>query len=270
MTIAIIQARMSSKRLPEKTMLPLAGKPVIWHIVDRLKYCKLVSQIVVATSNHETDDPLADYCISNNIQVFRGSLNNVLSRFLAVLDLFPSDYFVRVTGDCPLIDPEFIDDQISFLSAVDGDSLWLSAYNNILAGQGVLSRRAINRISKNSNDPRDLEHVGSEYLANNPSKFRIFRTTPPDLTGPDRRLCIDDERDYQVMKSVYQNLWNGSPIELMEALSWLDDHPSIAKISASVEESAINRDISKAKSCATSDLIQNVAWDQIRKHRSVK
>ena len=110
--IAIIQARMSSSRLPGKVLFDLAGKPIIWHIVNRLKECKNVNHIVVATSNLSSDDDLVNYCKNNKIDYYRGSLNNVLSRFTELLDIYKSNYFVRVTGDCPLISPIYIDNQI--------------------------------------------------------------------------------------------------------------------------------------------------------------
>ena len=114
--IAIIQARMSSTRLPGKVLLPLAGKPVIHHIVDRAKSCENIGKVVVATSVENSDNPLVEYCKKNNIEYYRGNLNNVLSRFIAILNLNNYDYCVRITGDCPLIHPPFIDSQILALN----------------------------------------------------------------------------------------------------------------------------------------------------------
>ena len=141
--IAIIQARMSSNRLPGKVLLPLAGKPMIRHIVDRAKSCNNVSKVIVATSLEESDNPLANYCENNSIEYFRGSLNNVLSRFTEILNKHKYSYCVRITGDCPLIHPPFIDAQIEALQKFSGDLIWGKGQSTVLDGQGVKSRKAL-------------------------------------------------------------------------------------------------------------------------------
>lgn len=104
--IAIIQARMSSSRLPGKVLKPLAGKAMIWHIYQRAKMCQLVDKVIVATSTEKSDDLLSVFCKENNLNVYRGDLNNVLSRFVEILEKDQYPYFVRITGDCPLICPD--------------------------------------------------------------------------------------------------------------------------------------------------------------------
>ncbi|GAH65974.1 unnamed protein product, partial [marine sediment metagenome] len=113
--IAIIQAKMSSTRLPGKVLKPLAGKPIIWHIYNRAEHCKFVDKVVVATSTDSSDDPLVEFCINNNMNYYRGSLNNVLSRFIEIIENDYYPYIARITGDCPLIHPQFIDNQIKAL-----------------------------------------------------------------------------------------------------------------------------------------------------------
>lgn len=177
--IAIIQARLSSSCLPGKVLKPLAGQPMIWHIVQRARACQRVDQVVVATSVEPSDDALAAFCAEADIPCHRGSLHNVLSRYLEVLDAHPHPYCVRITGDCPLIDPDFIDRQIQALEAHDGDQTWLSAPAPVLGGQGVHSTRSLKAIAERSNHPDDLEHVGSRYLAEHPEQFRIIGLHPP-------------------------------------------------------------------------------------------
>ena len=195
--IAIIQARMSSTRLPGKVLLPLAGKPVIHHIVDRAKSCVNVGKVIVATSEENSDDPLVEYCLENNIEYYRGSLNNVLSRFISILKLNNYDYCVRITGDCPLIYPPFIDAQIDALNKYSGDLTWMRSQCSVLEGQGVISSKALNYISDKSKDPDDLEHVGSKYRLNHSQEFEFVELIIPDEYYKfNYRLTVDEKIDY--------------------------------------------------------------------------
>ena len=171
---------MSSTRLPGKVLLPLAGKPVIHHIVDRAKSCENVGKVVVATSVENSDNPLVEYCKENNIEYYRGSLNDVLSRFISILKLNNYDYCVRITGDCPLIYPPFIDAQILALNKYNGDLIWTEKQSSVLEGQGVISSKALMHVSEKSNDPDDLEHVGSKYFLDHPKEFNFVELITPE------------------------------------------------------------------------------------------
>ena len=96
-------------------MKKLAEKPMILHIVERARMCRHVNKVIVATSTENSDNELADLCYKNKINIIRGSLNNVFERYIEAIERFPSDYVVRITGDCPFIHPEFIDKQIEAL-----------------------------------------------------------------------------------------------------------------------------------------------------------
>ncbi len=242
--IAIIQARMSSTRLPGKVLKPLAGQPMIWHIVQRARACQRVEQVVVATSIEPSDDPLAAFCAGAGIDCHRGSLRKVLSRYLEVLDAHPHPYCVRITGDCPLIDPDFVDKQIQALQAHDGDLTWLSAPAPVLGGQGVHSTRSLKAIAEHSNHPDDLEHVGSRYLAEHPEQFRIIGLHPPEaLIQANWRVTVDEAADYEMMQHLYTMLWQGEPIPLEDALAWMAKHPDLAGHNQAVPHSAINQEL---------------------------
>ena len=246
--IAIIQARMSSSRLPGKVMLPLAGEPVINHIVERAKLCKNVGDVIVATSKEKSDDPLADYCIENNIECYRGDLTNVLSRFVDILKLYDYDYYVRITGDCPLIYPPFIDAQIQAIQKFDGDMLWLAKESSVLEGQGVHSTRSLFKVFDNTTDPNDSEHVGSVFFINNPDQFRIVEMKIPDRFYEfDFRLTLDEKNDFKLLSAIYKNLWTSAPLELLEVLLWLNNNPEIASINRSVKHKYLNRDLRQKK-----------------------
>lgn len=261
--IAIIQARMSSSRLPGKVLKPLAGKPMLWHIVERAKACRLVDKVVVATSIEPTDDVLHDFCSEAGIECFRGSLDNVLSRFLNILRQWPHDYFVRITGDCPLIHPDFIDKQILALQAHDGDLVWLADRTPTLDGQGVHSYRSLQLISEYSKHPDDLEHVGSSYFANHPEEFRIIGIHPPEsLRSASWRLTVDEKADYEMMRQIYADLWRGEPIALEDAFDWLGQHPKMSSLNQSVQHSAINQEIDAKRQEWVNQVSLYCKWDE--------
>ena len=110
----VIQARTSSKRLPNKVLLPVLEKPLILHQIERIKRSKMLDQIILATSLHHSDNELFEILNKNEVNTFRGSLDNVLERFYQCAKKFNSDVIVRLTGDCPLNDPDLIDEIIQF------------------------------------------------------------------------------------------------------------------------------------------------------------
>lgn len=242
--IAIIQARCSSTRLPGKVLKPLAGKPMIWHIVKRAESCEQVDQVVVATSTEPSDDPLAEFCEQAGLGCFRGSLSNVLSRYLAVLDKYPHAYVVRVTGDCPLIHPPFIDRQIELLHRHDADMVRLQQPSSLLEGQGVHSSRSLRLVADRTSHPDDLEHVGSRFLSENPRLFRAVELQVPEkLKGNRWRLTVDEEADYELVTELYGHLYREKPIPLEEAIAFLESHPVLAEINQNVQHSFINQEL---------------------------
>jgi len=246
--IAIIQARMSSTRLPGKVMKPLAGKPIIWHIYDRVSRCRYVDKVVVATSTDSSDDPLAEFCQQHNMNFYRGSLDNVLSRFTEILSKEHYPYFVRITGDCPLIYPEFIDNQIRALREFDADMVWCE-YSSILEGQGAHSSRSLFYIQENSQDKKDLEHVGNPYFSLHPEEFKIVEMTLPEwLLVSDLRLTVDEEKDYTLFSKIYEALWpENSWVDLMDAINWLRAHPEIARINMEVSHKPLNIELQEKR-----------------------
>ena len=134
MTIAILQARMSSSRLPGKVLCEINGKPMIYWQLQRIYQAKKVEKVIVATSTDSTDDQLVDFLISEKTLFVRGSLNNVKERFDTVITQFPSDSFVRLTGDCPLVMPSLIDDLVDTFHEADVDYLSIRSNPPFLMG----------------------------------------------------------------------------------------------------------------------------------------
>lgn len=242
--IAVVQARMSSSRLPGKVMMKLSGRPIIWHIVNRIGECKNVDKTIVATSKLSSDDILADFCVNSGIEIFRGSLENVLSRYTDLIDIYCSEYVVRITGDCPLISPGFIDFQIEKLKYYDADLVWMRNKVNILEGQAVYSSRLLEKVKKNVSYKEDLEHVGSLFISKNPNLFKIIGIeTSKDISKLNYRFSVDELKDYKFMKQIYSNLWKNNPISFKDALNYLENNIEINFINRDVNDSVINKNV---------------------------
>ncbi len=247
--IAVIQARMSSTRLPGKVLMPLAGHPMIWHIYQRASCCSQIETVVVATSTEASDDALADFCFQSGLKCHRGPLDNVMQRFLEIRAQFPSSkYVVRITGDCPLIHPEFIDNQILALEKFDGDMTYTKIAGETLAGQGVHSWSSLEYINSHSDSPEDKEHVGAPYLSANLGQFRLVEMEVPDIFRKENfRITVDKGKDYELMAQLYDSLWSesGEIIDLVQAITWLKSRPHIADTNKYVTHSAINQKVQK-------------------------
>ncbi|MBL6971920.1 MAG: NTP transferase domain-containing protein, partial [Desulfobacterales bacterium] len=109
MIMAIIQARMGSTRLPGKVLADINGRPMLWHVVHRVQSAKSIDHVVVATSVNPADDPVAGYCLDNGYRYFRGSETDVLDRYYQAAKQFKAETVVRITADCPLMDPLVVD-----------------------------------------------------------------------------------------------------------------------------------------------------------------
>lgn len=247
--IAIIQARMSSSRLPCKMLMPLGHKPMLWHVVQRAKSCNNLDHVIVATSTHPSDDAISRFCDDNDITCLRGSLSNVLGRFIDVINEFSCDHIVRVTGDCPLIDPNFIDFQISLAQSYKADIIQLDERSTILEGQGVHSTRSIREVFLKSTDPEDLEHVGSRYLIQNRDRFKVIGIKLPTKYYDTRlRLTVDEMRDYEAMSKIYEQLWTPEMIiPLEDVLHFLKENPDILKLNQFVTHNKVTEELNSKK-----------------------
>jgi spore coat polysaccharide biosynthesis protein SpsF len=145
--VAIVQARMNSTRLPGKVLRLIAGKPLLWHVVHRLRRCRTVADVAVATSTDSADDLVADFCGEQGIACIRGSEQNVLARFALAAAKTRADVVVRVTGDAPFVDPGFIDHFVTALIEQDGDYVKLApgvrcAHDGVdLGGRRIINKQ---------------------------------------------------------------------------------------------------------------------------------
>lgn len=216
--VAVIQARLSSSRLPAKVMLDLAGKTVLERVVDRVKLASVVDEIVVATSTHDEDDVIEALAKRMEISCYRGSLENVMSRFHNVAHLTNADIIIRITADNPFTEPAFIE---QLVNAVLNDEFDYAAMNNIPIGSGVevFTAESFNRIASQVHlTAHNLEHVTSFYYQNS-TLFKLhYVDSDYGQEVVQIRLTLDTFDDYVQLFRVYSNLMkdNVPPTHFLE------------------------------------------------------
>jgi spore coat polysaccharide biosynthesis protein SpsF (cytidylyltransferase family) len=201
-TLAIVQARMNSRRLPGKMLRQLADRPVLQHVLDRLSLVPALDLIVVATSSDPTDDPIAAFCRERDIACVRGSLDDVAGRFCAVLDQYPADRFVRVCGDRPLLDPALVDRGLEMFSEGGVDVVTNVHPPSFPAGQTVeiVAADVFRRTYRRMSDCGDKEHV-TPFFYRHASDFRIRNfSADEDFSGT--RFVIDTADDAMRLERV--------------------------------------------------------------------
>ncbi len=231
--LAIIQARTGSTRLPYKVFLPLAGKSALEHVIMRVKKSKEVSEVIVATSTKKDDVKIAEFCEKLSVRVFRGSEKDVLDRFYQASRLSKPLHVVRITADCPMIDPGIIDDII--LKHIKSGSDYTSNTIEPTYPDGedveVFKTSAIEKAWKNTKLSSEREHV-TPYIRNNPHIFRLLNVAcKPDLS--EKRWTLDEEKDYEFLKRIFDALYSLNPFFGMEdVLSFLKKNPQVENINS--------------------------------------
>lgn len=232
MILAILQARCSSSRLPNKVLKPILGKPMLLHQIERLQNSKMIDELVVATSVNASDDALEQMCIDNKVKVFRGSLDNVLDRYYQCAKLYNPKYIVRLTGDCPLTDWTVVDEVIQ--CCLKGDLDYVKTSEKFPDGLdvGVITMNALIEAKKNAALPSEVEHV-TQYINKNPNKFKNEQFDfEQDLSH--LRWTVDEPEDFILVEKIYQVLYENNPLFLTnDILNLLQEQPKLTKINNS-------------------------------------
>lgn len=204
MILAVLQARMSSTRLPGKVMRPILGEPMIARQIERLRRCETLDRLVVATSLDPSDDPLAAHVEGLGVRVFRGALDDVLGRFQgAALAFGPAAHVVRLTADCPLADPEVIDAcvRLHLVSGADYTSNTLQRTYPDGLDVEAMTAAALAAAAAEAEAPFEREHV-TPFLYRRPERFRLAQLTQRrDLS--DRRWTVDTAEDLLFVERVF-------------------------------------------------------------------
>lgn len=233
----IMQTRMGSTRLPGKVMKELAGHPVVWHDLERIRRAKRVDTIILATTTNSEDDALETYCAKQNINCFRGSSDDVLARFYGAAQEFGGDVFVRVTSDCPLIDPVIIDMVIDGLGAHDYVTNVFDRKFPRGMDTEVFTRASLERAYKEATAPFDREHV-TPFIREPQNGFDLANIDMPEAYHfPQFRLTLDTPQDYTLFQAIYAQWYKpGQIIDVPTILPWLVAHPEIAALNGDVQQ----------------------------------
>ncbi|WP_119417843.1 cytidylyltransferase domain-containing protein [Desertibaculum subflavum] len=234
-TIALIQARLSSSRLPGKVLMDIEGVPMLAHVVERVSAARLLDGVAVATSTDSTDDRLAAYCRANGIRHHRGPLDDVLARFVQAGKREEADVIVRVTADCPLIDPALIDAVVTMRDAHRADYA-----SNVLSRRyprgldvEVFTAEALARADREGKAPHHREHV-TPYLYEEPGRFQVVGLDcERDLSA--HRWTVDTAADLDVVRAIQQRLDN--PLAgWREVLAVVEREPNLARRNAHIKQ----------------------------------
>ncbi|MGY0712715.1 cytidylyltransferase domain-containing protein [Azospirillum argentinense] len=242
--VCISQARMTSTRLPGKVLMAAAGQPLLAHHLGRLARCRTLDALVLATTVNGTDDPVADLAGSLGVPVFRGDEQDVLGRFAGAAAMAGADVVVRVTADCPLIDPALVDRLVTaFLETVpplDYLSLDVTRFPRGLDAE-VFPRAALVEAAATAADPAEREHV-TAYIYRRPERFRIgIPLAPEDGSVLDQRWCVDEPADLELVRRLLGALLPENPgFGWQDCCNLLRQNPEWADLNGSVRQNTLH------------------------------
>lgn len=233
--VAILQARVDSSRLPAKVLKPLVGRPVILHIIDRLKRCKTLDEVCVAIPDSPSDDVLMDVVKETGVTIARGSGHDVLSRYIAAAYQTGADVIVRATADNPLVHPASIDAQVEYIEAdpsVDYVTTWGLPLGCMAE---TFTRKTLERLDFLAKSDILREHV-TYFIYQNGHPFNIADLEPPTgLKHPELRLTLDTEEDLRLITAVYDSLHkDGEIVSLEDVVGLLQSNPALVQTNAHI------------------------------------
>lgn len=231
--ISIIQARMGSTRLPGKVVMPIEGSPLIWHVHRRVAVASHCDGVVIATGPRERNEELVALLNSYGIPVFCGSENDVLDRYVAAARHFHATVVVRITGDCPMIDPDVVDQVISVFSGGNFDyvsNIHPPTYPDGLDVE-VMTLAALERAHRAARLQSEREHV-TPYIWKNSDQFRLGNVAgEKDLNH--LRWIVDDMCDLEFVREVFRGLHTEKPLFAMaDVLAFLEQNRDLMQINA--------------------------------------
>lgn len=239
-TVAIIQARMGSTRLPGKVLKDLAGATVLARVVSRVRRARLIDEVLVATTDRPADDALVAECRKCSVAVSRGAQDDVLDRYYRSAQLVRAEIVVRITSDCPLIDPEITDKTIAaFLDARPdyASNALQRSYPRGLDTE-VMSLDALTRAWEEAQKPYEREHV-TPYIYEHPEKFRIL-SVPGNPDYSSHRWTLDTPEDLEFLRAIYARLNNHTTFSWRQVLDVVDREPELMDLNRFVMQKAVH------------------------------
>jgi spore coat polysaccharide biosynthesis protein SpsF len=238
-TVAIVQARMGSSRLPGKVLMPLAGRPVLAHVVQRLAHCREIDDVAIATSDEREDDTIEAWCRQAGVRCVRGSLHDVLDRYVQAARATHADAVVRITADCPALDPDIVDAVVNGFKSGHFDLYHLAGSFPDGLDCSVFARQALERAAREATLPSQREHVGP-YIEHQPDQFAVGGLHHFDGLGH-LRWTLDEPRDYAFLQAVFAMLDRGPddrPFGANDLLALLERQPALSALNADIVRNA--------------------------------
>lgn len=226
----MIQARMASSRLPGKVLTELDGKPLLWYVVRQSRLSK-AGKVAVLTTDLPEDDGLATFAASVGADCYRGSEEDVLLRFHGAAGSLNAEVIVRVTGDCPLIDPTVVNTAIDEFKKGECDYLHTSGRWPDGLDVEVFSMDTLERLHRKAERGYQREHV-TRYIHDNPAEF-VVQTIEPDGDFSDERWTVDEPRDLEMVEGLLKQI-GGRPVTMAAVLEILDAHPELREINRGI------------------------------------
>ena len=241
--VIILQARMGATRLPGKPLKNVLGRPLLSYQLERLRRVKFADAIVVATTTKLQDEKIVDFCRKENISVFRGSEEDVLERYYQTAKKFQADVIVRITGDCPLIDPSLVDQVIRYYFDHQPDCDYVSNSLNRSYPRGldveVFSFSALERAEREAKDVQEHEHV-TPYLYWHPEIFALGSVVQQEDQSH-HRWTVDTPEDLMLITKIIETLYPINPaFTTQDILSLLKAHPDWVALNAHIQQKKLN------------------------------
>lgn len=240
--VALVQARMGSTRLPGKVLKPIAGQPLLWHVVHRLKACRLLEDIAVATSANPGDDAIVQWCNAQGITVVRGAEDDLLSRYARAAEKLDADIIVQASSDTPFVDAGLVDHMVATLIEQDGDYVLLAEQDqDAHSGVEAFSRRALDRLMMDAAQDPAARALVTGYFRLHPEFVRIVRAQPyghgTSLPG---RLTVDTPDDLAFAEAVHVRLdAKAGEASLADLLLLLEREPDLKALPAPEKSSSV-------------------------------
>jgi len=233
---------MRSSRLPDKVMLPVLGRPMLELMVERLRRARAIDEVVIATVDDPSCEPIAQLAARIGVGCFRGSEDDVLARVLGAAKAYKADVIVETTGDCPLHDARLIDKVVSdfMLGGADFVSNILPYSTPRGTDVRVFTTEALDEVNRTSDDPADHEHVSLRFMEH-PEIYRQRNVvTELGQDAPDYRLTVDTPEDFELVTKVYEALYPANPdFTIADVLTLLRERPELAGINAAIRQKAV-------------------------------
>lgn len=247
-TVAIIQARMGSTRLPGKALLDIGDKPMLARVVDRCRRAERLDQVIVATTTDAADDPIVAMCSERGYPCFRGSPQDLLDRYYQAAKRYQADVIVRITSDCPLIDPQVIDEVVTAFFGGRSKPRWDFAANRlpppwkrtypIGLDVEVCTFQALERAWREARLPHQREHV-MPFIYEEEGRFRV-RVLEHDPDYGALRWTVDTPQDLELLRQIYARFGGRDDFSWQEVLELMGREPDLAAINAGVAHKWVN------------------------------